>query len=889
MANPNIPPPPDGSGIAQQAQPQQASASAIPPPPDGSGIAPGAPTASMGATNPHSLFKDSDHNPASNPIAGMFQGAGEGVFSTISGLTDLAHRHLGMPESATVHDTLADLAGKGSVKSTANDIGYGGETLMEFLSGDEALKGLSMPEKLAQLGSSWKILENSPKLLKTLQLGAAAVKAGGALSPEEAALVAKYPKIAKLVGLGVEAVHAGATQAAQTTARTGDISQGVQEGAETGLATGVMGAATHGLATLAGKGARGAAAADALRARAAEATPTALQTGAKAEDLLNAAHAGVTGTAQNALNDATSTVHMFGEGAPATKNISKAATAMTAAKKAALSADYQAGEDKLVDMLKDADGKPVVEPYVGSPLHQVVQEIQSGGVAKSGALDKIIGSTPPGSDKMNGLLDRLSKAGAPEEAGAEKPGAGSILSEFIKPEAPDAETAEATGEAGAGEEGEEPDTSNDLNAQQLIRYRRALRAMQRTTSPLSSNGKADRQILGKLVQGIDDTIGKMADGAEPQYDDEGIEMPTDARAHLDAMNSAYKQGIQPFKNRDVQAILKGNLNDVSKRLLSGNTSLDDIDAARKVVGDDGIKSLGGATLQRMVADHVDQATGEVDYKKLFKTFQKINPEVRKAYFGETGDALSKALTTATQASGTLDEVGKNIKDILGNGDFEQLAADPKRLQRFSDAVGPAGMKTMGQTLLEQKLGESALTGTVDSATGLAKKGEVDPEKLIGFWHSFDKYPELREQLFAPDAESKKAYGSFMKQVGDMASTKKLVKYGILPVTLGTAGVVHSPLAALIAATVGLGGGLASDQFGSAKSILDHIANHPATWKTLKVINTVAKAADTPGLRKGIASVGTTLGNDDKNNTDEQQSVMSDATANLGGSDASVNP
>jgi hypothetical protein len=485
------------------------------------------------------------------------------------------------------------------------------------------------------------------------------------------------------------------------------------------------------------------------------------------------------------------------------------------------------------------------------------------------------------------LLQRLSEVGAPEEAegGAEKPGAGSILSEFIKPEEPagveGAETAAGVeGEAGAaGEEGEDPTA---LNAQQLIRYRRALGAMQRTTSPLSSDGKADRQVLGKLIQGIDDTIGKMADGAAPEYDAEGAEIPTPARAHLDAMNTAYKQGIQPFKNRDVQAILKGNLNDVSKRLLSGNTSIDDIDAARKVVGDHGIKALGGATLQRMVADHVDKVTGEVDYKKLFKTFQKVDPEVRNAYFGDTGKSLEDALRTATSASGTLDDVGQNIKSILGNGDFEQLASDPARLQRFSDAVGPSGMKTMGQSLLEQKIGESALTGTVDPATGLAKKGEVDPEKLISFWHSFDKYPELREQLFAPDAESKKAYGTFMKQVGDMASTKKLVKYGILPVTLGTAGVVHSPLAALIAATVGLGGGLASDKFGSAAGVLDHIANHPATWKTLKVINTVAKAADKPALRKGIANVVTTLGNDDKNKSDEQQSIMSDATSNLGG-------
>lgn len=880
MANPSIPPPPDGSGIAQQ---QQTQSSAIPPPPDGSGIAqqpPGAPTASMGAANSHSLFKNSTHAIAGNPVAGFFQGFGENIAAGAAGAVDMMNKYSpkNMQISPVVSDTLHDLGnntkgGAQGATSMTNDLGYGGANLMTFLAGEGEVKALSIPEQLAKMGDSWKVLESNPKLLAALKMGAAAMKAVTELSPEESELVAKYPKLAKLVSLGVESAHAGATQAAQTTVQTGgDVGQGVKEGLEVGVGNAAIGGVAHGLTS---KIKAGTEAADALRARAAGETPTALQTGAKAADTLNAAHAGVTGEAQNALDDATSQIHMFGQGAPTTQGISKQATDATVASRKALSANYQAGADQLVDMLKDESGKPVEEPYVGSPIHQTVQNILQGGVVKAGPLDEPIRLTPPGSKNVNELLERLSKVGAPAEEGeAPKPGANSILSEFIKPEEP------AGVESADEGEGTEPDTSPTLNVEQAMRYRQAFSEMQRTTTAATSEGKADRVIYGKLVKGLDDTIGKMADGAAPKYDADGVEIPTPAREHFDAMNSAYKQGIQPMKNKDVQAVLKGNLNDVSKRLLSGNTSLDDVDAMRKVVGDQGVKSLGTQTLQRMVADHVDQATGEVDYKKLFKTFQKVNPDVRQAYFGDTGKALEAALRSATSASGTLDDVGQNIKSILGNGDFEQLAADPARLQRFSDAVGPAGMKTMGQSLLEQKLGESALTGAVDPATGLAKKGEVDTDKLMSFWHSFDKYPEMREALFAPDAESKKAYGSFMKQVQDMASTKKLVKYGILPVTLGTAGAVHGPLAALMGATVGLG----AEQFGSAKSILEHIANHPATWKALKAATAVVKPLTKPMVSSGIASTLTTLGNDDANNpsTTDQQSIMGAATQNLSG-------
>lgn len=120
-------------------------------------------------------------------------------------------------------------------------IGYGGETLVEFLLGDEALKGLSLADKALTIAKASKFLEKSPRLMEALKLGAAAGKAISKLTPEESAVVQKYPKIAKMIGIGEEALRQGTIQTGSTEVHTGgDTKQALKEGAVmTGVSAGL--------------------------------------------------------------------------------------------------------------------------------------------------------------------------------------------------------------------------------------------------------------------------------------------------------------------------------------------------------------------------------------------------------------------------------------------------------------------------------------------------------------------------------------------------------------------------------------------------------------------------------------------------------------------------
>jgi hypothetical protein len=99
-------------------------------------------------------------------------GAAKGLESTIEGGGHLIRSALGMPQVNDLNRPELQ------PQNTGEKIGYGGETLTEFVLGDEALKGLSQSEKLLQAAKTMKILENSPKTIAALRIGANALRAG---------------------------------------------------------------------------------------------------------------------------------------------------------------------------------------------------------------------------------------------------------------------------------------------------------------------------------------------------------------------------------------------------------------------------------------------------------------------------------------------------------------------------------------------------------------------------------------------------------------------------------------------------------------------------------------------------------------------------------------
>lgn len=144
-------------------------------------------------------------------VVNMVKGAMHGAASTVGGIARGAEM-AGYGGTGDIADELeqhtSNTGAPGSTAEAAQSVGYGGETLAEFLTGEGGLdmatsKGLAATSKVMQ------VLEKSPKLLQALKVGAAALKSG-------------------------------TVQGAQTLARTGDLGQAVTSGAEMAGTAGIL-------------------------------------------------------------------------------------------------------------------------------------------------------------------------------------------------------------------------------------------------------------------------------------------------------------------------------------------------------------------------------------------------------------------------------------------------------------------------------------------------------------------------------------------------------------------------------------------------------------------------------------------------------------------------
>lgn len=737
----------------------------------------------------------------------------------------------------------------------AQNIGYGGETLTEFLLGDEALKGLSQSDKLGTVSKWMKIAEKSPRLIRALKTGADVEKVGAeaGLSPEAIQFIRSNPTLSKYLTIGMNAARAGVTQGVQTTVRSGgDVKKGAEDAALTAGTGAVLGTVAHGAANVLRRGSKAANTVAAMNEVAANA-PSGHEIENSLGNTINDAFSKENGTLQNNLNDATSQVGMFGEGAPPQAQITTAAQKAARIGKQAVHDKYQAGLDHLVEMSGDH-----TIPYEGSPLHQAAQELSNYTPEEAGPLDEAFQVAQPGSPRANALIDRLSNVGQDAGEEDEAPSTSSIIDPTTnKPFETPVEPAEEQAPA-------------ELTMQHLVARRQSLAKMIRNLGP---NDRADRDIYGRLLTGIDDTIGKLADsvkdgeGDEHYTEDEevvpadaskgvkGVDLPvlkSAARQHFDQMNSDYKNGIRPFQNRDVKNVLKGNLNDVAKSIMGGQTSVQDIADVKQALGPENFQAVSRASLQNIVQSFMDQG-GELDYKKLFSKINKMDPNVRTAMFGDEGKALSAALKTANDSANGLTEIGKQVNDLLGNGNIDSLIKDPSRLKDISNLVGPDGMKTLGRSIMENQIQKASTV--LDPKTGKIVPSNFDPDKVLDWWMSMKDSPEVRDSLFTVDKDTANHYNDMMKDLAQASSVKKLVKYGVLPLTMGTAGVVHGPGAALFGALAGLG---TEAGFGRARDILDSIANSPRTWKVLsfggKSADKLSKALPQPIRNAGTAAV-----------------------------------
>lgn len=555
----NIPLPPGYSADQIMQQPSQASASK-------SGASAQEPS-TMGGVEEESFLKHpimSTLEHASNMGTDVIKGA-EG---SVAGISDLINKIPGVGETLAPKEGIAamnaqssQLAGNGLDKL----IGYGGENLIEFLAGDEALKGLSLADRLAKSAKIAKMLENSPKLMRALQFGAAVTKETAQLGPEEQALLKSQPLLARaLLRAGVNAGHAAAVQTALTAAKTqGGAKEragaAVKEGAGMGAGAAIIGAPLEGIGAALSRGAEAAKTAQAMTEEA-----------SKAPGQID-----ITEQAQTLARNAERTMHDR----------------------------YEKGVQDMSHWLGGAE-----MDYEGSPLHKAAQSLAEQGVNEEKPLDAAFSQTRPGSKGANKMVDMLANPGGEEEAAEE--GAAAPKAEGLETFEPQAE-----------ETPKEPQEPIKLDVNELIERRQLLGERMRSLGFVTAEDRADREIYGKLIQGIDDSIKQLGDeSGNPRVSQ-----------RLEQINTEYRQQRALMKNKDVQSLLKGNVGDIAARLARGETARDDIDAVRKFIGDHNMGSLGDGIMQRWIADAT--ADGKFDPEKLLKQWNKVKPEVRNELFG----------------------------------------------------------------------------------------------------------------------------------------------------------------------------------------------------------------------------------------------------------------
>lgn len=157
--------------------------SAPPPPP--AGFVPADQAQPQAQTNAPSQSDEIQINPSDNlatkagkAALGTFEGIGEGVFGTAAGASDLIDKATGMNPGAVnayLHTEAGDNDTSHGLPQTA---GRGIETLMEFVLGDEALKGLSVSQRLLKASKLAKTVEESPMLSRVFQAGVRALRGG---------------------------------------------------------------------------------------------------------------------------------------------------------------------------------------------------------------------------------------------------------------------------------------------------------------------------------------------------------------------------------------------------------------------------------------------------------------------------------------------------------------------------------------------------------------------------------------------------------------------------------------------------------------------------------------------------------------------------------------
>jgi hypothetical protein len=762
-------------------------------------------------------------------LGNVATGAGKEFMHTVGSVYDLASKIPGVKTALATADKYAGFSpeaeqnmhntAQAPLQGTAENIGGGLETVGEFLLGDAALKGLSLADRLTKVSKVMKFVEQSPRLAQALRLGISVGKAGAELSPEERALLQKYPTLARLAGVGLDAIRQGTVQAAQTGVKTGgDLGEAATSGAEMAAGSAALGAPLAALGGALEHGGQAANAVENLRTTAQNA-PTATEGNAALQQAVTTATQPEVEAAQAAKTEAEGKLAGakaaiaepggYADNAPTKEQLTNKAQAYAKAGEHAVRDEYTKASAAIRN---DPALEGLTIPGKGSAFQEKAANAAFG-QQQGDAVRKALGASIPASPEVMNLVSELGKPGGLLEV-------------------------------------DEAGNPKEMDINQLMDYAKDVKDQLRKVGYSTPQEMRDRQAYYDLLDGIHESVDELvAKAGKPELMDK-----------LQAMNANYKNGIQTFKNPDVQALLRGSNENAIVTTLTGGKSVGDINAIRKAIGKEAFGHLADDAMQRIAADSTNPATGEFDLKRWITNMGKIPDDVRAEMVNGTkkGGALENILGHVRDVaqSGTIENSDKAmqasqdaIKAILGNSaDLIGILKQPENVQQLAQLVGPDAMGTLGDTILRSQLREAAT-----NAKG--EVGNVNTGKFLDFVSKLKDSPEVVDAFFKPTPERAAAYDKLLQSVHNVDHVKEMIKLGVIAPVIGAAAggaVGHTGLSLM------LGAAAAESAGGSiklARDILDSIANHPATWGTIRALNNTAQSPVTKAATH-IAKVAT---------------------------------
>jgi hypothetical protein len=238
--------------------------------------------------------------------------------------------------------------------------------------------------------------------------------------------------------------------------------------------------------------------------------------------------------------------------------------------------------DNMLESIRGKVGDTPV-PLSGSPLHEAAVSLQADMAKLPEGIQSGIKGLVPSEGNMNGLLEGLTDG-----------------------------------------------STKDMTGSQLIDLRQQLSKQLPRVAPALKEG------IGKVLDGIDDTLDKVAGEAGH------VEGVSD---EYSAARSAYRQSVADLKEPFVQRIQSGKISDALDMLGKGQEAPHRMDVLKRLVGEDTVTGLGLNKFADVIKSATDE-DGNLVLNKAISGWDKLSDETKKSMFSaspEVGQQLEQLM------------------------------------------------------------------------------------------------------------------------------------------------------------------------------------------------------------------------------------------------------